>query len=304
MKERTEKLLLLGFGWRRILGFDELFRLVPVGAGFVAPGAPLTDEQRLFGGLLIGQAIVAASSLTRQCHALHAFFVGVGVMQAPFDIAVQRIRDGGSFATRQVDIRQGERLLLSALTSHHDGDDGPQHQSVMPDLPTPEGLLQQTIIRARHAEAQGTTGKHYLPDELLDARPIELPPTEPGSEQPARAVWFRPHAPFADRPELHRAVIGFASDMGLVHVGLLNHRRTGGGPLQAASLDHSIWFHRDASAADWMLLVQRAPNAAHGRGLSRAQVFSRDGTLVASVAQEFLARTQRSPAEVRAGPVG
>ncbi len=273
--------------------FDNLLTLTPTSNGFAAPAAPATDEQRLFGGLLIAQAVMAASADTRRCHALHALFIGAGVMQQPFDIGVEHTRDGGSFATRRVEIRQGERLLLSAISSHHDGDDGPEHQSVMPDLPPPEGLEEQSTIRARVAQVRGADFRRYLPEELLDARPIELPPTEPGSEQPARAIWFRPRTPFADRQDLHRAVIGFASDTGLVRVGLLNHRRAGGAPVQAASLDHSIWFHRDASSLDWMLHVQRAPNAAHGRGLSRAQVFTRDGILVASVAQEFLARTQR-----------
>ena len=166
----------------------------------------------------------------------------------------------------------------------------------MPDMPPPEGLEDQRVTRARNAEARGKRFRRFLPGEMLDARPVELPPVEPGSEQAARAIWFRPRAPLGGGLAMHRAVIGFASDMGLVHVGLLQHARAGGAPLQAASLDHSVWFHRDADANDWMLHVQRAPAMAHGRGLSRAQVFSRDGRLVASVAQEFLARTMRPPA--------
>ncbi len=274
--------------------FDELFALAPAsGGGLAAPAVPRTGEPRLFGGVLIAQAILAACRQTRRCHALHTFFISVGEMEVGFDISVERTRDGGSFATRRVEIRQGERLLLAGYSSHHDGDDGPAHQSAMPDLPPPEGLEDQSIVRAREADARGKTSRRYLAETMLDVRPVELPPVPPGGEQPARAIWFRPRSPVTGGSAMHQAVIGFASDMGLVHVGLLNHFRAGGGPLQAASLDHSIWFHREASADDWMLHVQRSPNAAHGRGLSRAQVFTRDGTLVASVAQEFLARTQR-----------
>lgn len=282
--------------------FDDMLALLPAVAGqWTAPAALQTDEKRLFGGLLIAQAIVAASRQTRRCHAMHAFFIGVGAMGTPFDIVVEPTRDGTSFATRRFEIRQGERLLLAGHSSHHDGDAGPEHQSTMPDLPQPEELEDQTIARDRNARSNKQAVRRYLSDTMLDARPVELPPAEPGSEQPARAIWFRPRAPFVDRPEMHRAVIGFASDMGLVRVGLLNHHRAGGAPVQSASLDHSIWFHREADAADWMLHVQRAPTAAHGRGLSRAQVFTRDGTLAASIAQEFLARSQRPSANIALG---
>ncbi len=280
--------------------FDELFALTPESAAasgaarWTAPGTPPTEEARLFGGLLIGQAIVAASAATKACHSLHALFIGVGGKSAPFDIEVQRTRDGNSFATRRVEIRQGDRLLLAGYTSHHDGDDGPDYQSAMPDLPPPEALQDQRITRARHAEARGQAARRYLAEEMLEARPVELPPVPKGGGAPARAIWFRPRAAIAGGAAIHRAAIGFASDFGLVHAGLLAHGRAGGGPVQAASLDHSLWFHRAATADEWMLHVQHAPSVAHGRGLSRAEIYRRDGTLVASVAQEFLARHQRS----------
>ena len=270
--------------------FDDLFTVSQAGDHWTAPATPRTDEPRLFGGVLIGQAIVAASMRTRRCHALHGFFISVGVMETPFDIAVERTRDGGSFATRRVEIRQAEKLLWAGYSSHHDGDEGPEHAMAMPDVPLPETLEDQTVTRDRNALARGKNKRRFLPEVMLDARPVELPPVEPGAAQPARAVWFRPRMPVRGGQAVHQAVVGFASDMGLVHVGLLNHHRTGGGALQAASLDHNMWFHREASANDWMLHVHRSPSAAHGRGLSQASVFTRDGVLVASVTQEFLAR--------------
>jgi acyl-CoA thioesterase-2 len=274
--------------------FDELFELKPAGAGqWIAPGAPQTDERRLFGGLLIGQAIVSASKETRRCHALHAFFIGVGGMQEPFEIDVEPTRDGGSFATRRVEIRHRQKLLLAAYSSHHDGDSGPDNQVAMPRMPAPEDLEDQRITRGRRAEGRSEPARRYLAEDLLDARPVELPPLPPGSDQPGRAIWFRPRQPIRGGVEMHQAAIGFASDLGLVHVGLLAHFRASRFPVQSASLDHSIWFHREASANDWMLHVQSARVAAVGRGLSQSAIYTRDGRLVASASQEFLARRQR-----------
>ena len=256
---------------------------------WTAPGVPPTDEPRLFGGLLIAQAILAASAGAPACHALHAFFIGVGAKEQPFDIAVARTRDGRSFATRHVEISQAGRLLLAGHTSHHDGDPGPAHQADMPDLPPPERLEEQQVLRARRAVAAGRPPRTYLLDVMLDVRPVELPQT---ASHPERALWFRPRTAFRGDAAMHRAVIGFASDVGLVQVGLLQHGRNENPAIQAASLDHSMWFHGDLDASDWLLHVQHSPVARGGRGLSLGSVFSRDGRLVASVAQEILARTR------------
>ena len=125
----------------------------------------------------------------------------------------------------------------------------------------------------------------------MDIRPVDLP-TAHGASIADRAAWFRPRQPLSAEPFLHRAAIAFASDAGLVRVGLMAHAARGGPEVQAASLDHAIWFHREADANGWMLHVQRGTNLAGGRGLADSRIFSQDGTLVASVAQEFLARTR------------
>ncbi len=276
------------------MDLDTLFALSPAHDGWTAPAAPRTAEPRLFGGMLIGQAIVAASWQTRHCHSLHAYFIGVGAMERTFDVAVEHTRDGGSFATRRFEIRQDARLLLAGHSSHHDGDAGPDHQSEMPNLPPPEDLEDQRDVRARLAEQAGKPWRRYLADELLEIRPIELP--QAGAKA-RRALWLRPRVPIRGGHAMHQAAIGLASDAGLVHVGLLTHRRQGGAELQAASLDHAIWFHRDADANGWMLHVQHSAVTAGGRGLSRAKVFTRNGTHVASVAQQFLARYRKPPAE-------
>ncbi len=277
--------------------FDELLALEPAGEGrWRAPIPPPTDETRPFGGLLLAHAVVAASADTSRCHALHALFINAGSKQEPFEIQAERTRDGRSFATRRVEIRQHGRLLLAAYSSHHDGDDGPEHQTRMPDLPPPETLEDQRLTRAHRDEARGRTQRRYLAETMLDARPVA--PHATRCDDIGRAIWFRPRAPVRGGHAMHRAVIAFASDMGLVHVGLQRHA-TMSGALQAASLDHAIWFHRDAVADDWMLHVQHAPVAAHGRGLSQATIFTREGRLVAHVAQEFLAR--RNPGVTRTG---
>ena len=273
--------------------FDDLFALTPSGTGrWTAPGAPGTDERMVFGGLVIGQAIVAASWQTRRCHSLHAFFIGPGEKQVPFEIAVERTRDGGSFSTRQVQIHQGERLLLAGYSSHHDGNEGPEHQIPMPEAPPPDSVEDFSITRNRHAEQLGKPRRQYLADRMLDVRPVELASAERAGAVAVQAIWFRSREAIAGDQSVHQAAIGFASDVGLVRVGLLRHAGAYG-QVQTASLDHSIWFHREAAADDWMLHVMRSPVARNGRGLSEASVFTREGELVASVAQEFLARSSR-----------
>ena len=276
--------------------FEELFALSPAGADrWTAPGPPATDEPRLFGGLLLGHAVMAASIGAARCHALHALFIGVGEKREPLDLAVTRVREGRSYTARQVELRQRDRLLLTGFSSHHAGDEGPEHQVAMPDVPQPEALEDQQLTRIRRAEAGGRPALRYLAEEMLDARPVETPLDRGHGVEGRRAVWFRPRRPVGGAGALHQAVIAFASDVGMVHVGLQAHNVVGDrGPLQATSLDHAIWFHREAPADDWMLHVQRAPVTSEGRGLSHAAIFSRDGRLVASAAQEFMARRRRS----------
>ena len=270
--------------------FDDLFALTPDGPDkWTAPGAPPTDERMVFGGLVIGQAVVAASMQTRRCHALHAFFIGMGAKQEQFEISVERTRDGGSFATRHIQVRQGDRLLLAGYSSHHDGNDGPEHQISMPAVPPPESVEDFSLVRARWTEQQGKPVKHYLAEKMLDMRRVEMPA---GGAEIMHGIWFRSRAPIAGGNTIHQAAIGFASDVGLVQVGLQNRPRLDG-QLQLASLDHSIWFHRDAAADEWMLQVMHSPVARNGRGLSQASLFNLKGELIASVAQEFLARNNK-----------
>ena len=274
--------------------FDELFTLEPDGPGrWTAAGAPLTDERMVFGGLVVGQAIVAASAETRACHALHAYFIGMGAKQKRFEIVVDRTREGGSFNTRRVEVWQEDKLLLAALTSHHDGDTGPEHQLAMPDIPPPEKLDDLYAGWRRRVQQQGKPTRNYLAEQMLEVRPATPPAFDPHISVATNAVWFRPRQQIAGCLAIHQAAIAFASDVGLVRAGLQQHARPGSDQYQTASLDHALWFHRDVSASGWMLHVLDSPAAANGRGFSRASIYTREGVLVASVAQEFLARKSK-----------
>ncbi|ALC10480.1 acyl-CoA thioesterase [Sphingopyxis sp. 113P3] len=252
------------------------------------------DERRTFGGLLIAQTLVAAAATVegRPCHSLHLLFTGAGDGARPVTLAVERLRDGRAFAARGVRAEQDAKLLASATLSFHDGDEGPRHQPAMGDVSDPETLEDQRETRRRNAEARGRPARRSVAEELVDARPAESLPVQ-GGQEVRRHLWFRSRKPLGDDPISHQALIAFASDMGLVHLQLLANNAAGGGPLDSASLDHAIWFHRPARADDWLLHVQHAPVAHSGRGLTLGCIYTQGGTLVASVAQEVLIREPR-----------
>ena len=276
--------------------FDALFALGDEVDGVrPIPGAPDTDEKRLFGGLLLGQAVVAASADGRRCHSLHALFLRGGRKDERFAVAVERLRDGASFAARRVRIAQRGESLLEAFSSHHGGDSGPDYQLAMPSVAPPEELEDQRARRRRDAAEAGRAAPDYLAERLLDARPVEQGLDPARGREGRRAVWVRPRTPISGGRAVHQAAVAFASDLGLVPVGLQAHLAVGDGSwLDVTSLDHAIWFHRETTANEWLLQVQRGPVLTGGRGLARSSIFSRDGRLVASAAQEFLARTARS----------
>lgn len=266
----------------------------PLGGDRFAASPGEGDERRTYGGLIVGQALAAAAATADgvECHSLHLLFAGAGDGAQPVAIAVDRLRDGRAFAARGVRVEQDGKLLASATLSFHRGDEGPQHQLAMPAAPDPETLEDQREIRRRNAEARGKVARRSVAEGLIDARPVELPIEHVGDGVEARRqLWFRSRVPLGDDAAAHQALIAFASDMGLVHLGMAAHNASGDGRrLDAASLDHAVWFHRPARADDWLLYDQRAPVAYGGRGLTSGTIFTRDGALVASVAQEVLIR--------------
>jgi acyl-CoA thioesterase-2 len=251
---------------------------------------PDDRSQRVFGGQVLAQALVAATRTAppeRHCHSLHAYFLRAGDPAAPILYEVDRSRDGGSFSVRRVvAIQHGEQIFVLAA-SFQKAESGFEHQAAMPDVPPPEGL------------ADGMSeGDATLLKGLWRSRPFEFRPVQPRGlgDRPARApldhIWLRACERLDGPPALHQAFLAFASDMSLLDTALLPHGKGLFSNVQVASLDHAMWFHRPFRVDDWLLYAQDSP-AAHGaRGFSRGMIFARDGTLVASVAQEGLIRSR------------
>ena len=251
----------------------------------------------VFGGQVLGQALMAASltvGAERPVHSMHAYFLLPGE-HAPIDYEVDRVRDGRSFTTRHVVARQEERVIFEMSASFQTVDDGVEHQSAMPDRPAPESLrsdLERRFdladrmperLRVKALRPHGLEFRSVEDDDLL----------APVPRAPERSVWLRAVAPLPDDPVMHRALLAYASDHGLLGAALLPHGLSYAQPrLRLASLDHAMWFHRDFRLDDWLLYVMDSPNAGGGRGLSRGSVFTRDGRLVASMAQEGMVRVK------------
>ena len=250
----------------------------------------------VFGGQVLGQALMAAGRTVegRAAHSLHAYFLRPGDIQAPILYEVDRIRDGKSFTTRRVVALQHDRPIFNMAASFQIAEQGVDHQADMPEAPSPEGLLSTTELRRREADR--------LPEKLRDLltreSPIEFRPVEPVDfleperRQPAQQVWMRAAGALPEEQALHQALLAYASDFTLLNTALLPHGlsffQKG---VYMASLDHAMWFHRPFRMDEWLLYAMDSPNAHNCRGLGRGSIFTRDGRLIATVAQEGLIRT-------------
>lgn len=269
-------------------------------------GAPLPGGQgRVFGGQVIAQALQAAQQTIqdRPVHSLHAYFMRPGEEGLPIVYQIARDHDGKSFATRRVIASQRGRPILNMLLSFQAPEAGFEHQDPFPDVPQPEDLTSEADYwRARADRLTGGAAR-----QLLRPRPIEIRHLEPRSPfsvrpRPPRAgSWFRAVAPLPDDPAMHRAVLAYASDMTLLGTSNMPHGISYMTPgFQSASLDHAVWVHAPFRADDWLLYMTDSPWAGGGRGFNRGQIFSRDGRLVASVAQEGLMRLRQSAEQAAA----
>lgn len=257
--------------------------------------SPQSRWQRVFGGQVIGQALVAATRTVEALpiHSLHAYFLLGGDPKIPIIYEVDRIRDGRSFTTRRVIAIQHGHAIFSMSVSFHRDEPGFSHQAEMPRVPGPDELPSEPQIREKVMPILPEPVRRYYEQE----RPIELRPVEYARylskehRSPHFHVWIRATAPLPDDPAIHQCVLAYASDMTLLDTSLIPHGQTVFNKrIQAASLDHALWFHRAFRADEWLLYAQDTPNASGARGLSRGLIFSRDGTLVASVVQEGLIR--------------
>jgi acyl-CoA thioesterase-2 len=257
--------------------------------------SPQVGWQRVFGGQVIGQALVAACRTVegRRPHSLHAYFLLPGDPKVPIIYEVERLRDGRSFTTRRVKAIQHGQAIFAMSVSFHVEEPGFDHAAKMPKVPMPEELPGEAEMKAGVMPMMPDPVRAYYERE----RPIELRPVEFArylSREPMEPqfnVWIRATGRLPDDPEIHQCVLAYASDMTLLDSSLVPHGRTVfERSIQAASLDHALWFHRSFRADDWLLYAQDSPSASGARGFSRGLIFTRDGTLVASVAQEGLIR--------------
>jgi acyl-CoA thioesterase II len=264
--------------------------------------SPQSRWQRVFGGQVIGQALVAACRTVddvavRPPHSLHAYFLLGGDPKVPIIYEVDRIRDGKSFTTRRVNAIQHGRAIYSMSVSFHVAEEGLTHQLEMPAVPMPDALPSEAEIKDHILPRMPDPVRRYYQSE----RPIELRPVEYGRylgeklEGGRYHMWIRATGRLPDEPAIHQCVLAYASDMTLLDAALIPHGRTVfNEDIMAASLDHSLWFHRPFRADDWLLYAQDSPNLGGARGFSRGSIFASDGTLVASVAQEGLLRQRRA----------
>lgn len=253
---------------------------------------------RLYGGHVLGQALSAATQTVppdRFVHSLHSYFLRPGEVHRPIVYDVDRIRDGGSFTTRRVVAIQGGRAIFNLQVSFHRQETGFQHQDAMPDAPPPESLPtdQERIKRYLDHVPKSLRDRAIAerPFEMKLVSPLPTDPLSPAPMPPQKLMWLKTAGPLSDDQGLHRFLLAYASDYGFVTTALHPHGMTWLSPnLQIASIDHVMWFHQPFRMDEWLLHAIDSPSAHGSRGLVRGRVFSRDGRLVASTAQEGLMR--------------
>jgi acyl-CoA thioesterase-2 len=252
----------------------------------------------VFGGQVVGQALVAAIRTVdgRVPHSLHAYFLLPGDMDAAIVYEVDRIRDGRGFSARRVQAIQHGRPILSMMASFQVPETGFEHSTPMPEVPPPEALKS-----TRELVDQWLAGTPKVHPRILNAlqqpqavefRPVyPWNPLKPEVTAPRQAIWFRVTDRIGDDPNLHRCLLAYASDFNLIGTALRPHARSWySADLQVASIDHALWFHREARVDDWLLYCMESPSSQAARGMTRGQIFDRSGRFIASVAQEGLMR--------------
>ncbi len=261
--------------------------------------SPQVGWQRVFGGQVIAQALVAAQRTMdedRHVHSLHGYFMRPGDPEVPIIYEVDRIRDGKSFNTRRVVAIQHGRAIFSLSASFQVDEPGLDHQIDMPDVPMPESLIGEADLKERFLKnAPENVRRYWERERPIEMRPISLEHYISREKlAPVQNIWVRANGAVPDDPRIQAAVLAYLSDMTLLDTSLFAHGLSVfSGKIQAASLDHSMWFHRPYAMDDWMLYAQDSPSTSGARGLNRGGLYTRDGMLIASVAQEGLIRQRR-----------
>lgn len=251
----------------------------------------------VYGGQVMGQAVSAAAGTVdplRPIHSLHAYFLRRGDTERPILYSVQRLRDGGSFSSRRVEAIQNGEVICEVMMSFHRREPGLEHTTRMPNVPPPDEAVDETAYVETHRDE--------LPAALYTMatrpRPFETrlinPPASlaaPAKQDASRAVWFRTRGTVGNELSVHAALLAYASDRNFLMTSLLPHGVSWLTPgMRMASLDHAVWFHRPFRVDEWILFDMHSPSASDARGLVLGRMFARDGTLIASAAQEGLIR--------------
>ncbi len=260
--------------------------------------SPDEDRQRVFGGQVASQALVAAGRTVdpgQHVHSLHAYFLRPGDPRIPIVYDVDRIRDGKSFATRRVVAIQHGRAIFNLAASFQIDEPGPEHQYAMPDAPDPESLPTIRESLEPYADRFPAAFVDWIRrDRPIDSRSARLPrwlDPEPGTREPEQLTWFRADGILPDDPLLHACVVAYASDLTLLDTAVMAHARSWDDDrFMIASLDHAMWFHRPLRADEWLLYHQKSPSAQGARGIAEGFIYRQDGALAVTVIQEGLIR--------------
>ena len=258
--------------------------------------SPEDRMQRVFGGQVLGQALVAASRTVegRVCHSFHAYFLRGGDPKVPILYEVDRARDGASFTSRRVVAIQHGKQIFNMSASFQVPEKGLEHQFGMPNVPGPDELVDEHEARKQWMDKMPEEHKAWM----SRPRPIEMRPVildnwmNRAPSEPFDNVWIRATGPVPNDVIVQQSVLAYASDMSLLDTALLPHGRSWNSPMQMASLDHAMWFHHPFRMDDWLLYAQDSPSSSGARGFNRGSIFTRDGKLVASVVQEGLMRVR------------
>lgn len=252
---------------------------------------------RVFGGQVLAQSLIASSRTVdadRSVHSMHGYFLRPGDSNKPITFGVERLRDGRSFSARRVHAYQDGSPILSMIASFQTEDEGIEHQSEMPEnIPDPESLPTTADLLGSFDHP---IAKHWSYERPFDIRHVEpaLYVSANGEKAARNAVWMKTFGPLPDDTSLHRAALAYASDYTLLEPILRRHALSWVTPgMSVASLDHAMWWHREARADEWLLYVQESPTAQGARGLATGKMFNRAGQHVASVAQEGMVRVPR-----------
>lgn len=263
--------------------------------------SPEDRMQRVFGGQVLGQALVAASRTVegRICHSFHGYFLRAGDPKIPILYEVDRSRDGASFTSRRVVAIQHGKQIFTLAASFQVQEKGLEHQFDMPKVPDPDQLQDEHELRKQFLDKMPEEQRAWM----SRPRPIEMRPVivddwvNRKPREPFDNVWIRATGPVPDDIIVQQSVLAYASDMSLLDTALLPHGRSWNSPIQMASLDHAMWFHHPFKMDDWLLYAQDSPSSSGARGFNRGSLYTRTGKLVASVVQEGLMRPREDRAK-------